>query len=121
MKEVVSVFPSTNFQLHTTRSWNSIGLNDETKQNSTANSDVVVVVIDTGIWPNRGASMTKVLVRLPRSGKVFVKVAKISLATTRSLELGVITHHQQGMMLAMDPTLPQRQQAMPLRVRAFMV
>ncbi|CAL2237523.1 unnamed protein product [Prunus armeniaca] len=51
MKEVVSVFPSTNFQLHTTRSWDFIGLNDETKRNFTTESDVVVGVIDTGIWP----------------------------------------------------------------------
>ncbi|KAL6288765.1 hypothetical protein ACE6H2_006275 [Prunus campanulata] len=51
MKEVVSVFPSINFQLHTTRSWDFIGLNDENKRNFTAESDVVVGVIDTGIWP----------------------------------------------------------------------
>nr|XP_004308603.2 PREDICTED: cucumisin-like [Fragaria vesca subsp. vesca] len=51
MKEVVSVFPSTTLQLQTTRSWDFIGLNETTHRNATVESDIIIGVIDTGIWP----------------------------------------------------------------------
>ncbi|KAM1115495.1 hypothetical protein TB2_038560 [Malus domestica] len=51
MKEVVSVFPSTTFQLHTTRSWNFMGLDEKPSRKSLVESDIIVGVIDTGIWP----------------------------------------------------------------------
>ncbi|KAM1811872.1 hypothetical protein PS1_028773 [Malus domestica] len=50
-KGVVSVFPSTTYKLQRTRSWNFIGLNEKIKRNSSAKSDVVIGVIDSGIWP----------------------------------------------------------------------
>ncbi|PPR90401.1 hypothetical protein GOBAR_AA30289 [Gossypium barbadense] len=50
-KEVVSVFPSKVYHLHTTRSWDFLGLNQTTKRNATAESNVIVGVIDSGIWP----------------------------------------------------------------------
>ncbi|MBA0853218.1 hypothetical protein Goshw_014979 [Gossypium schwendimanii] len=50
-KEVVSVFPSKVYHLHTTRSWDFLGLNQTTKHNATAESNVIVGVIDSGIWP----------------------------------------------------------------------
>jgi hypothetical protein len=50
-KEVVSVFPSKNYQLHTTRSWDFIGLSETIKRNPTIESDIIVGVFDTGIWP----------------------------------------------------------------------
>lgn len=53
------------------------------------------------------------LLRLQRSGKVRVKGAKTSHATTRSLELGFTDQYSlQGMKKAMELTLPQRQQEM---------
>ncbi|OIV98692.1 hypothetical protein TanjilG_24863 [Lupinus angustifolius] len=51
MEGVVSVFPSRNIQLHTTRSWDFIGFPESVKRSPTIESDVVVGVIDTGIWP----------------------------------------------------------------------
>ncbi|XP_065878994.1 subtilisin-like protease SBT4.4 [Euphorbia lathyris] len=49
--EVVSVFPSITYQLQTTRSWSFLGFNETTHQNPSAESNVIIGVIDTGIWP----------------------------------------------------------------------
>ncbi|CAL0314793.1 unnamed protein product [Lupinus luteus] len=51
MEGVVSVFPSINLQLHTTRSWDFIGLPKTVKRSGAVESDVVVGVLDSGIWP----------------------------------------------------------------------
>ncbi|XP_048324616.2 subtilisin-like protease SBT4.13 [Ziziphus jujuba] len=51
MKGVISVFPNRNYQLHTTRSWDFIGLNEITKRNLTIESDIIMGVLDTGVWP----------------------------------------------------------------------
>ncbi|XP_042515411.1 subtilisin-like protease SBT4.4 [Macadamia integrifolia] len=48
---VVSVFPSRTIQLHTTRSWDFIGLSKAAKRIAGAESDLIVGVLDTGIWP----------------------------------------------------------------------
>ena len=50
MKGVVSVFPSTKKQLHTTRSWDFIGFPQEVVRAS-LESDVIVGMLDTGVWP----------------------------------------------------------------------
>ncbi|KAF1891146.1 hypothetical protein Lal_00001287 [Lupinus albus] len=47
---VVSVFPNEKKQLHTTRSWDFIGFPQQVKRETTE-SDVIIGVIDTGIWP----------------------------------------------------------------------
>ncbi|KAK9912826.1 hypothetical protein M0R45_036666 [Rubus argutus] len=51
MKEVVSVFPSTTFQLQTTRSWEFMGFNEKIRRNPTIESDVIIGILDSGIWP----------------------------------------------------------------------
>ncbi|KAF1898267.1 hypothetical protein Lal_00033033 [Lupinus albus] len=51
MEGVVSVFPSRNLQLHTTRSWDFLGLTKSVKRSHAIENDVVVGVLDTGIWP----------------------------------------------------------------------
>ena len=51
MNEVLSVFPSRNLQLQTTRSWDFVGLTEIAKRNPTVESDVIVGVIDSGFWP----------------------------------------------------------------------
>ncbi|CAL0314794.1 unnamed protein product [Lupinus luteus] len=51
MEGVVSVFPSINLQLYTTRSWDFVGLPETVKRSRVVESDVVVGVLDSGIWP----------------------------------------------------------------------
>ncbi|KAI9114735.1 hypothetical protein K1719_014433 [Acacia pycnantha] len=52
MKEiVVSVFPSATLETHTTRSWDFIGFHESIKRQPAAESDVIIGVLDTGIWP----------------------------------------------------------------------
>ncbi|KAK4479774.1 hypothetical protein RD792_015309 [Penstemon davidsonii] len=50
-EEVVSVFPSKTFQLQTTRSWDFMGFSENVQRNPTVESDTIIGVIDTGIWP----------------------------------------------------------------------
>ncbi|KAJ6895542.1 hypothetical protein NC651_021911 [Populus alba x Populus x berolinensis] len=50
-KEVVSIFPSTTLQLQTTRSWDFMGFNVTASGKRGTHSDIIVGVIDTGIWP----------------------------------------------------------------------
>ena len=50
MNGVVSLFPNEKKHLHTTRSWNFIGLTEQVKR-SASESDVIIGVIDSGVWP----------------------------------------------------------------------
>ncbi|XP_015967226.1 subtilisin-like protease SBT4.6 [Arachis duranensis] len=50
MDEVVSVFESKTLKLHTTRSWDFMGFQDK-RRRSPGESDIIIGVIDTGIWP----------------------------------------------------------------------
>lgn len=51
MEGVISVFPSKTLQLHTTKSWDFMGFPQSTKRSQLVESDVVVGLLDTGIWP----------------------------------------------------------------------
>ncbi|KAK2968586.1 hypothetical protein RJ640_009414 [Escallonia rubra] len=50
MKGVVSVFPRGKKQLHTTRSWDFMGFPQQLNR-TTVESDIIIGVLDTGIWP----------------------------------------------------------------------
>ncbi|KAL0008291.1 hypothetical protein SO802_009793 [Lithocarpus litseifolius] len=50
-KEVLSVFPSRTLQLQTTKSWDFVGLTETVDRNPTIENDVIIGVLDTGIWP----------------------------------------------------------------------
>lgn len=51
MKGVVSVFPSKILHPRTTRSWDFLGFPATVNRNPPLESDVIVGMIDTGIWP----------------------------------------------------------------------
>ncbi|XP_073144431.1 subtilisin-like protease SBT4.14 [Henckelia pumila] len=51
MDEVVSVFPNQYRKLHTTKSWEFLGLTPDSKRNLEVESDVIVGLLDTGITP----------------------------------------------------------------------
>ncbi|OIV89156.1 hypothetical protein TanjilG_26019 [Lupinus angustifolius] len=69
MECVVSVFPSRNLQLHTTRSWDFIGFPESVKRSRAIESDVVVGVIDTGIWPESDSFNHQGFGPIPKSWK----------------------------------------------------
>ncbi|KAL5730035.1 hypothetical protein ACHQM5_002911 [Ranunculus cassubicifolius] len=50
MDSVVSVFPSTIMKLHTTRSWDFLGLSMTAKRNAKNESDTIVGLLDSGIY-----------------------------------------------------------------------
>lgn len=50
MEGVVSVFPNQKQRLQTTRSWDFIGFPQHVKR-STVESDIIIGMIDSGIWP----------------------------------------------------------------------
>ncbi|KAI5569910.1 hypothetical protein BDE02_12G109300 [Populus trichocarpa] len=50
MEGVVSVFPNAQLQVHTTRSWDFMGL-PESHPRLSAEGDVIVGLLDTGVWP----------------------------------------------------------------------
>ncbi|XP_020547617.1 subtilisin-like protease SBT4.4 [Sesamum indicum] len=49
--DVVSVFPSTTLQRQTTRSWDFMGFHQNVRRNPAVESDIIIGVIDDGIWP----------------------------------------------------------------------
>ncbi|KAK2989766.1 hypothetical protein RJ640_012706 [Escallonia rubra] len=48
---VVSVFPSRTLHPQTTRSWDFTGFSQNVTRNPTVESDIIVAVLDTGVWP----------------------------------------------------------------------
>ncbi|GMI92179.1 subtilase 4.13 [Hibiscus trionum] len=51
MQGVVSIFPNRILHLQTTRSWDFMGFSGTVRRNPTSESDVIIGVIDGGIWP----------------------------------------------------------------------
>ncbi|KAK6142863.1 hypothetical protein DH2020_023211 [Rehmannia glutinosa] len=51
MDEVVSVFPNRYHKLHTTKSWEFLGLTPSSKRNLKLESNIIVGLFDTGITP----------------------------------------------------------------------
>lgn len=50
MEGLVSVFPNEKKQPHTTRSWDFVGFSKDVIR-SNVESDIIIGVLDTGIWP----------------------------------------------------------------------
>ncbi|GAU24424.1 hypothetical protein TSUD_391330 [Trifolium subterraneum] len=66
MRGVVSVFPSQEYHLKTTRSWDFLGLPQSIKRGKTIESDLVIGVIDSGIWPESESFNDKGLGAIPK-------------------------------------------------------
>ncbi|MED6120540.1 hypothetical protein PIB30_118845 [Stylosanthes scabra] len=76
--EVVSVFPDPILQLHTTRSWDfldsDLGMNNITSsayqhQHLSIKSDIIVGIIDTGIWPESPSFRDEGIGKIPSTWK----------------------------------------------------
>lgn len=48
---MVSIFPSKKLKLQTTRSWDFIGFPTSVERSMIVETDTVVCVLDSGIWP----------------------------------------------------------------------
>ncbi|XP_030945814.1 cucumisin-like [Quercus lobata] len=51
MEGVISVLPNHRLNLHTTRSWDFMGFPSKGKVGSPQEGDVIIGLLDTGIWP----------------------------------------------------------------------
>ncbi|XP_028792838.1 subtilisin-like protease SBT4.3 [Neltuma alba] len=72
MEEVVSVFESRTYQTQTTRSWDFLGFTEKAarqRNSSSAESDVIVGVIDNGIWPESESFSDAGLSPVPKKWK----------------------------------------------------
>ncbi|PIN25333.1 Cucumisin [Handroanthus impetiginosus] len=67
--EVISIFPSRTLQLQTTRSWDYIGLHENINGNSRSASDIIIGVLDSGIWPESESFNDKGLGPIPKKWK----------------------------------------------------
>ncbi|KAK7825906.1 cucumisin [Quercus suber] len=72
MDGVVSVFPNQKKELHTTRSWDFLGLPKQVDR-PTTESDVIIGVFDTGIWPESDSFNDKGFAKYYRSDRDFQK------------------------------------------------
>lgn len=68
-EEVVSIFPSTTFYPQTTRSWDFMGFATNVHRNSAVESDTVVCLMDSGIWPESDSFSDKGLSPPPAKWK----------------------------------------------------
>ncbi|KAG6480862.1 hypothetical protein ZIOFF_057450 [Zingiber officinale] len=51
MEGIISVFPSKTLKLRTTRSWDFLNFPQRVSRNPALESDIIIGMIDTGIWP----------------------------------------------------------------------
>nr|AZL41278.1 cucumisin [Datisca glomerata] len=59
MDGVISVLPDRVLKLHTTRSWDFVGLKDEYSVGDSKGGDVIIGMLDTGIWPESASFSDK--------------------------------------------------------------
>ncbi|XP_006282786.2 subtilisin-like protease SBT4.2 [Capsella rubella] len=69
MKGVVSVFPSKVYKIMTTRSYEFMGLGDKSNHVPEVESNIIVGVIDGGIWPESKSFSDKGIGPIPKKWK----------------------------------------------------
>ncbi|KAG5395066.1 hypothetical protein IGI04_025029 [Brassica rapa subsp. trilocularis] len=69
MEGVVSVFPNTVYKLLTTRSYEFMGLGDKSKHVPEVETDIIVGVLDGGIWPESKSFSDEGIGPIPKKWK----------------------------------------------------
>ncbi|KAK4480228.1 hypothetical protein RD792_013290, partial [Penstemon davidsonii] len=104
LEGVVSVFPSTKKQLHTTRSWDFMGFPIQA-QRSNIESDIIVGMLDTGIWPESFSFNDKGLGPPPTKWKGSCQSS--SNFTCNNKIIGAKYYHSEGPISAPDFPSPR--------------
>ncbi|XP_047331646.1 cucumisin-like [Impatiens glandulifera] len=69
MKGVISVFPNKINHILTTKSWDFIGFPQTVKREKTVESNIIIGVLDTGIWPESNSFIDEGFGPPPRKWK----------------------------------------------------
>ncbi|XP_073119817.1 cucumisin-like [Henckelia pumila] len=101
---VVSVFASMKKQLHTSRSWDFLGF-PETSPRSAKESDVIVGMLDTGIWPESASFDDKGLSPPPSKWKGSCQSS--SNFTCNNKIIGAKYYHSEGAISPPDIPSPR--------------
>ncbi|XP_073290832.1 cucumisin-like [Primulina huaijiensis] len=101
---VVSVFPSTKKQLHTTRSWDFLGFPEKSPR-SGKESDIIVGMLDTGIWPESASFDDKGLGPPPSKWKGSCQSS--SNFTCNNKIIGAKYYHSEGPISPPDIPSPR--------------
>ncbi|KAM0009193.1 putative cucumisin [Helianthus debilis subsp. tardiflorus] len=95
---VISVFPCQKLMLQTTRSWDFMGLSQRIERRHEVESDIIIGVIDTGIWPESESFSDEGIGLVPSEwkgecagGKDFVCNRKIIGARSFGFESGELS------------------------------
>ncbi|KAL9294094.1 putative cucumisin [Arabidopsis thaliana] len=98
MDEVVSVFPNKKLKLQTTTSWNFMGLKEDkrTKRNAIIESDTIIGVIDSGIYPESDSFSGKGFGPPPKKWKGVCKGGKNFTCNNKLIGARYYTPKQEG-------------------------
>ncbi|TYG65765.1 hypothetical protein ES288_D06G213000v1 [Gossypium darwinii] len=106
MKGVVSVFPNEKRKLHTTRSWDFMGFPQQVER-ATMESDVIIGVLDTGIWPESLSFDDKGLGPPPSKWKGSCQFQPQDNFTCNNKIIGVKYYRSDGLFLPEDFESPR--------------
>jgi hypothetical protein len=69
MEGVVSIFPSRTHEIQTTRSWDFLNFPQTTQEELPLQGEVIVGMLDTGVWPDSPSFSDDGLLQPPRRWK----------------------------------------------------
>ncbi|KAK8487225.1 hypothetical protein V6N11_013948 [Hibiscus sabdariffa] len=106
MDGVVSVFPNEKRKLHTTKSWDFMGFPQQVER-AAMESDVIIGVFDTGIWPESQSFDDKGISPPPTKWKGSCQVEPSDNFTCNNKIIGAKYYHSDGMFFPSDLVSPR--------------
>ncbi|KAG6621225.1 hypothetical protein I3842_Q027800 [Carya illinoinensis] len=104
MEGVVSIFPNKQNKLHTTRSWDFLGFSLQVER-TTVESDIIIGVLDSGIWPESNSFSDKGFGPPPSKWKGTCRAS--TNFTCNNKIVGARYYHSNGVFLENDIRSPR--------------